>query len=301
MNRKLHETQHRALSTAHNMLGCVAISFATVVSGCASHAPSTDWVQAFGYTAADVHSIGVADFGYPYVPVDVSGNRLVLPFDTGNMVGVSVSSVQFDQMGLNADRSWSPRSSAGETGASLRVADAVSVSLLGRDLGPTQVYELAHPGLAGLVGPTVLGGGHFTLDYASRRMAVGAARIPDSVPGFRKIPLVRSTRHPLLILVRGTVEGRSVVLELDTGKSRTVINPALASELALQRDSRGVAIKNLRIGDLSFEVWRAKEVDQTGIDTNLSEPIMAGVGSDILSRFVWTVDYEGGVLWLPSS
>jgi hypothetical protein len=37
----------------------------------------------------------------------------------------------------------------------------------------------------------------------------------------------------------------------------------------------------------------------TGIDPALPEPILVGVGSDLLSRFVWTVDYAAGVLWIP--
>ena len=45
----------------------------------------------------------------------------------------------------------------------------------------------------------------------------------------------------------------------------------------------------------------AKEVDQTAIDPSLPEPIVAGLGSDVLSRFVWTVDYEAGVLWIPAA
>ncbi|NIR50999.1 hypothetical protein GWO43_20530 [candidate division KSB1 bacterium] len=105
----------------------------------------------------------------------------------------------------------------------------------------------------------------------------------------------------MLILVRGTIEDREVLLELDTGKSRTVINPTLASALALERRPQGVTINSLRIGDLSFEVLSAKEVDQTAIDPDLPQPILAGVGSDILSRFVWTVDYDAGVLWIPVS
>ena len=93
----------------------------------------------------------------------------------------------------------------------------------------------------------------------------------------------------------------SVLIELDTGKSRTVINPQLASELGLKRGTRGVEIRALRLGDLSFRVPSAKEVDQTGIDPSLPESILVGVGSDILSRFVWTVDYETGAVWLPVS
>ena len=296
-----NDLEHRGYSAANGILGVAAFSLVVLVSGLASPTPGPEWAQAFGYAPADIHSIDVGDFGYPYVPVDVASTHLMLPFDTGNMVGVSLSTDLFDEIGLAADGSWSRRNSAGEVVASLRVADAVDVSVLGRDIGPTRVYELDHPSLAGLVGPTILDGGHFTLDYASRRLGLGATGLPDSVRGFRKIPLVRSKRHPMLVLVHGTVEGRPVLIEFDTGKSRTVINPALASELALKRGRRGVAIRNLRVGGLTFEVPSAKEVDQTGIDPDLPEPIMAGIGSDVLSRFVWTVDYDGGVLWVPTS
>ena len=36
----------------------------------------------------------------------------------------------------------------------------------------------------------------------------------------------------------------------------------------------------------------------TELDPTLAEPILVGVGSDLLSRFVWTVDYRRGALWL---
>ena len=279
----------------------VALPLVLLAFGCSSPAPDPAWVQAFGYTSENVHAIEVGQFGYPYVPVDIRGTRIMLPFDTGNMVGVMVSSDLFDRLKLTSTGSWDRMNSAGQRVASLRVSPRVNVSMLGRDRDSTLLYELNHPDLDGLVGPTVLDGNHFTLDYASRRMALGGTPLPDSVPGFRTVPLVRSSQHPLLVLVKGTIEGWPVLIELDTGKSRTVVNPALASKLNLERAPRGVAIKNLQIGNLSFSVPSAKEVDQTGIDPNLPEPIRVGVGSDILSRFVWTVDYETGVLWIPNS
>lgn len=273
----------------------------TLVSGCASSAPEVDWVEAFGYEPANVHAIELGAFGYPYVPVVVASTPVMLPFDTGNMAGLSVSSDLFDQLGLVASGSWNRYDSAGRMIAHLRTADAVPVAFLGRDLGTLPIRELDHPTLPGLIGPTVLRGGHFTLDYASRRIALGDGALPERVPGFRKVPLVRSARYPGLILVRGAIDGQPVLLECDTGKSRSVINPGLASSLSLKRGPRGVEIDELRIGDLSFAVPSAKEVDQRAIDPDLPEPIMVGVGSDILSRFVWTVDFDGGALWVPVS
>jgi len=286
-------------NTRAGMAAAAALTLAAGIPGCAAPAPAPDWVHAFRYGEAALHPVRIGEFGYPYVEVQIADTSLWLPFDTGNTVGLTVSTALFDRLGLTADGSHHRVSSAGDTIATLRVAEGVSVSTLGRDVGPTRVYEFEHPSLDGLAGPVLMGGGHFTLDYATRRIGVGAGPLPDSVRGFRRLPLIRSTRHPTLILVRGTVEGREVLIELDTGKSRTVVNPGLAAELGLRRDARGVAIDHLGIGDIRFEVPSAKEVDQRAIDTSLPEPILAGIGSDILSRFVWTVDYEAGVLWIP--
>jgi hypothetical protein len=79
-------------------------------------------------------------------------------------------------------------------------------------------------------------------------------------------------------------------IKLNTGKSRTVINPDLATTLGLEKSDHGVRNREHQIGNLAFEVPRAKQVDQTGIETGSSDTILAGVGSDLLSRIVWTVD-----------
>jgi len=290
-----------AFDQAARTTAAAALTLAAGLAGCAAPAAEPDWVHAFRYNDAEVRPVNVGEFGYPYVEVQIGDTSLWLPFDTGNTVGLTVSTALFDRLGLTADGSHHRVSSAGETIATLRVAEGVSVSTLGRDVGPTHVYEFEHPSLDGLAGPVLIGGGYFTLDYGTRRIGFGTGPLPHSVPGFRRIPLVRSTRHPTLILVRGTIEGREVLIELDTGKSRTVINPDLAAELGLRRDTRGVAIDHLGIGDLDFDVPSAKEVDQRAIDPSLPEPILAGIGSDILSRFVWTVDYEAGTLWIPDT
>jgi hypothetical protein len=268
----------------------------TALTACTTPSPQSNWIQGFRYNNEEIHSIELGKFGFPYVPVSIEGTRLLLPFDTGNMVGISVSSEIFDRLGLTTDGTYIRKNSAGKIVSTLRMHHSADVTIFNRNLEQVRIYEINHPSLPGLVGPMSIGGGHITFDYSSERMALSTAALPDSVPGFRSISMVRSSQHPLLILVYGAIDVRSVLIELDTGKSRTVINPALASELGLRRNPRGVTIESLRIGDLSFEIPSAKEVDQTGIDPTLEEPILVGVGSDLLSRFVWTVDYEKNVL-----
>ena len=259
------------------------------------------WPEAFGYSHGDSHPIEIGEFGYPYISVTIGEGSTMLPFDTGNMVGISVSSALFDRLELATVDTYDRLDSKGEIIATLRVGQPQHVAVLGLDIGSQRIYEFDHPSLPGLVGPEFLKDVRFTLDYESRRMAISNTPLPDSVHGHRGVPLVRSSRHPTLILVKGSVNGREILLELDTGKSRSVIHPGLAAELELKRSSGGFRIDDLRVGDLSFNVPDAKPVDQTAIDPGLTEPIQAGIGSDLLSKFVWTVDYAAGILWIPVS
>jgi hypothetical protein len=266
-----------------------------------SHDSPPDWQQSFGYSPAEIHAIEIGEFGYPYVPVNIGGDTIALAFDTGNMVGISLNTALFDRLGITEVGTVDRLSGSGEVVETSRIGQSKMVVVLGYDLGMKKIYELNHTTLTGLVGPDFLDGAHFTLDYRARQMAAAFSPLGDKIDGYHAVPLVRSVSHPTLILVRGTVEGREILIELDTGKSRTVINPELASMLKLDKGERGVRIGNFQIGKISFEIPSAKEVDQTDIETGSAERILAGVGSDVLSQIVWTVDYKSGVLWLPDS
>jgi hypothetical protein len=259
------------------------------------------WLETFGYSPGDIHLIEIGEFVYPYISVTIGEASTMLPFDTGNMVGISVSSALFERLELATVDTYDRLDSKGDVIATLRVGQPQNVEVLDLDIGSQRIYELDHSSLSGLVGPGFLKDLRFTLDYGSRRLAISNTPLPDSINGYRGIPLVRSDRHSTLIIVEGSVNGREILLELDTGKSRSVIHPGLAAELELKPSSGGFRIGDLRIGDLSFDVPDAKPVDQTAIDPALPEPIMAGIGSDLLSQFVWTVDYAAGILWVPIS
>jgi len=265
-----------------------------------SHDTPPDWHQSFGYSPTEIHAIDIGDFGYPFLPVIIGDDMITLAFDTGNMVGISLNPALFDRLSISEVGTLDRLSGSGEVVETSRIGQSKKVVVLGYDLGVKKIYELNHTTLTGLVGPQFLDGAHFTLDYRARRMAAAFSPLGDTIDGYHAVPLVRSIRHPTLILVRGTVEGRQILIELDTGKSRTVINPELAQTLELEQNPRGVRIDDFQIGKLSFEIPSAKEVDQAGIETGSSERILAGVGSDVLSQIVWTVDYKSGVLWLPN-
>ena len=103
---------------------------------------------------------------------------------------------------------------------------------------------------------------------------------------------------PHLILASGRVNGRPVLIEFDTGASRTNIDPALVQELGLPTAGNGVRIDSLAIGPLVFAVPSARVNPKGGIDPTLSPPIQLAVGSDILAQIILTVDYTRGQLLL---
>jgi len=140
--------------------------------------------------------------------------------------------------------------------------------------------------------------GRFTLDYGALRLAVSPLPLPEAVLPDAHLPLVSSARLPGLVLVEGELHGRRVLMELDSGQSRTVVDPELAAMLGLVEVANGVRIVDLRIGPEVFSVPSAGRIAFAEVSRGLPRPIEVGVGSDILAQVVLTVDYARGVCFL---
>lgn len=89
-----------------------------------------------------------------------------------------------------------------------------------------------------------------------------------------------------------------MLIEIDTGKSRTTINRSVVEDLGLEETPAGAVVGKIQLGPRTFTVSSAKVVDTSGISRGLPMPISFGLGSDILSEFVFTVDYDLGRLWI---
>jgi predicted aspartyl protease len=232
----------------------------------------------------------------PFVEVTIGNSTHRLLFDTGNTVGLTLATRLLDQLNLPETGRWDRLGSDGRVVGTYRQVRAPRVRLLGRTLAGQTIFEFGDPDLTGLVGPDALPGSRFTLDYRARALAVSSSPLEVVPPGFVALPLTRSWRHPRLILAMGRVNGRSVLIEFDTGASRTNIDPQLVRDLALPAARNGVRIDSLEIGPLRFVVPSAKVVPKSGIDPTLTLPIQIAVGSDILGRVTLTVDYAEGRL-----
>lgn len=263
--------------------------------------PGPEWPSQFNYPPAALHAFRINGFGFPAIPAVVAGDTTWLPFDTGNMAGLTLQESWFEDHQVECDSTSIRRDSGGAPVSEGCLTFLPDVQILGGRWDSIRALGFAHPSLPGLVGPGQIPGTRFTLDYSARRMAVDSGSSPAVVAGFESLPLVVSPRHPRLVLVWGTVNGRRVLIELDTGKSRTTVDRELVRELAMPSDESGARVGTVEIGPWRFEVASARVVNTSGISVGLPAPISVGVGSDQLSRFIWTVDYPAGRIWLETA
>jgi len=275
-----------------------AVPFTLAIVACSSEPDIPPWQTLFGYSPDALHTLVIGAFGYPYVPVGIGPDTFWLPFDTGNMVGLTVQADTFARLNLPCSETHTRRDSGGRLVSTGCIAHGVRTNTFGVDSNSTSVYEFTHESLPGLVGPTNIPGTRFTIDYSRRIMAIDAGSTPPIVDGFEALPLVSSPRHPRLILVSGRVEGRDVIIEIDTGKSRTTIDRNLVELLGLEDTGSGVRLGRVELGPRGWSVPSARVVDTSGVSEGLPTKISLGVGSDVLSGFVLTVDYASGLFWI---
>lgn len=277
--------------------GALAVGLAAVAAGPAfGQAPA--WLDSLGYAPTEASRVSVRSDGFPYVPVKLDGQEFWLLFDTGNMVGLTLATFHYESLSPNLVSTVRRRDSSGGLVGEFRVGTAKHAELLGHKLSDVRVYEFDDPRLIGLLGPNDLPGTRFTLDYRAGVLAVSSTPLPASAGSGVETSLVRSQAHPRLILVEGSVQGRSILIELDTGKSRAVVDPEWAVEAGIDVRGDTVAVGAVRIGGLSIEVENAKPVSLGAIDSELPLPLALSLGSDVLSRYRTTVDYASGVILL---
>ncbi len=272
---------------------------ALLATGCAGPRTAPPWQEPLGYRAGDVFPITIGRYGFPFVEVRVNGRPQRMVWDTGNMTGLLVSPRLAERLGLPIIGARPLYDADGSPAGFSRTYRLDSLVAFGQVWTDVPAQADARNDLDGLVGPRFVADGRFTLDYRRRAMAVSRSPLPPLGAGETVLPLVR-THDRGLIVVRGEVNGRPALIQIDTGKSRTVIDPEFARVLGLRpaRDRllrSGYRMDAVRLGPHTFRVAAAKAVRLAGLGEGLDEPVVLGVGSDLLRQVVLTVDYASGV------
>ncbi len=272
----------------------VAVGILAGLAGCRRDTYVMSWIRNLNYQPGEVYPIMVGEHGYPFVPVIIDGQRINLPFDTGNMTGLALGTTEINRLALPKTGEWQRLDSTGKPVGRFGIYHAGIVKVFGRQWPNQEIYEIAGRNLRGLVGPKFLLDRRYTLDYRSQMMAVSTSPLPAAPAGSSEEALVISPRHAGLILVRGHLNGQPVLIEVDTGKTRSCVDPELARRMGLTRVARGYRLDSLQIGDFDFRVAAAKPVGFGGISQGLAQAVGVSIGADILQQVIVSVDYRSG-------
>jgi len=253
------------------------------------------WANRLGYASSEVFPITVGAFGFPYLSVGINGRSIDLVLDTGNMRRLGLTRPSLSKLRLPPIAQSRGYDERGALVGEDQVFRVVALTAFGRSWHDQKAFEIGEPEAGGLFGPYYLLDGRFTLDYGNGRLAVSRSLLPKDVPG-DTLNLVPNEQFPGMPVVQGAVNGHKVLIQIDTGKSRTCVDPSLVRRLNLPTAHYGYALADVRIGSWNFKVPSARKVDFSGISRAYPSPILVSVGSDVLPQVIMTVDYRGGKL-----
>jgi predicted aspartyl protease len=257
------------------------------------------WVSSLNYRPSEVFPVSIGRFGYPYLQVMVNHQAVNLPLDTGNMFRLVLSQTEAQRLKLPVTGQTPSYGSNGELRGQRHTFKVAEVTALGRTWVGQTASEGDQPDLEGLFGPHYLLDRRFTLDYRRGLLAVSDSALPLSLAS-ECLKLLPCRNEPGMPVVGGTVNGRKVLIQIDTGKSRTCVDLALIRELALPRTRNGWSIAEIRIGAWTCSVESARADDFSALGKDLPGPILLGIGSDVLSKVLMTIDLRTNLLLLDA-
>lgn len=258
------------------------------------------WAKNYHFEPGEVFPIEIGAFGYPFVECELNGSSIVMLFDTGNITGVFIRREVAQQLGLKKIGESGRRDSSGNSVGTFAVYNARDMSAFGKKWKDVKILERNEERFQGAIGPKYVMKGRFTIDYINRFIGVSDSPTPGTGIDHCELELLPNESYPGMIVVKGSVNGRLVLIQFDTGKSRSVVDPLLVKELNLLQDEHGALIKEIKLGSRSFSVKSAKVLSLAGLSRGYPEPILLGIGSDIISQMVLSVDYQRKIVRIGS-
>lgn len=281
---------------------------AAVVSTTLEPTSFRQWSQDLGYGETQLYPLTLGSSGMPFVGVDASGIKLPVILDTGDTGGLVITNqapsiphrVEERSEELNADGSHRGES-VGIRVETLSVLGEVFKNVAG-SLSDWQMFS-SEP-FDGLVGLDFFLNRRLTLDYRSRRVGVTAALLPEKLDPKRylSVDLVEPPKGQGHILyARAKVNGREAIVYFDTGYNVSFIDPAFAEGLArVERPGKFKIFRErvpIELGGQTFVLDDLRE-SEIRRGTGFELPIALALGSDVLSRFIVTIDLRAKKLIL---
>lgn len=259
--------------------------------GCRKEMSRSEWCNKYGFKEDEVFDIEIGNYGFPYIDTEINGHQIKMMYDTGNMVGISVSSEVAKLLGLTKVDEITLVDTAGLSLGRFGVYESEKVKVFGREFTGEKIYETFADDIDGLLPPSLLLEHRFTIDYKNKFIGISKNSFPENRIKKETFPLIVNPSQPGMPVIEGVVNGEKVLIQLDTGCSRTCVDEKLITKFNLPANAWGYEIKDVRLGSFQFRIKNAKKVSFAGINEGYPGPIMLCLGSDTISKVVFTVDY----------
>jgi hypothetical protein len=293
-------------------LGCAPAAGQTIksalVSATLAPTSSTQWSQDLSYRQTQLYALTLNSLGCPFVDVEFAGTKVPLMLDTGTARGFVLTNevppvphrIEGRHEELNADGSH-----RGES-LSIRVESVEIIGEVFRDVtGSLSDWRMfSSEPFNGTVGLDFFLNRRLTLDYRSGRVGTTPMPLPEKLDHKRyvSVDLVdppKSQGH--ILYARARVNRHEAIVYFDTGYNVSFIDPGFAEGLSrIDRPGKFGIFRNgvpMELGGQTFifDDLRESPIRRgAGFDT----PVAMVLGSDLLSRFVVTIDIRARKLIL---
>lgn len=281
---------------------------AQVVSTTLKTTSFPQWTRDLGYHKGELYPLVVAATGCPFVDVDVSGVKVSLMLDSGTARGFVITNNAPSIPHRVEERIEESNANGSHRGESFRIrVEAMSVlgEVFKNVVGSLSDWKMfsAEP-FNGTVGLDFFLDRRMTLDYRSQKVGVTASPLPEELDRKRylSVDLIEPPKGQGHILyTRARVNGREAIVYFDTGYSVSFIDPIFTEGLA--RVERQLKFKVFRDGiplELGGHTLILDELRESPIrrGTGFDPPVALTLGSDVLSRFIVTIDMRAKKLFL---
>ncbi|MTI60319.1 MAG: hypothetical protein FH762_10195 [Firmicutes bacterium] len=265
--------------------------FSHLLNGC-NNDQIANWGQKYGYNFDEVYQIKIGNYGFPYIEGYINGQKISLLIDTGNLVGTMISQKEAKKINLKQIDKWILQDSSGNIVGEYNIYKVKELKLFDTTFENKKIYMMKNNMFDGSIGiDSLFDKSRITFDYKQEFLGIS-----NTTSSFSKkdlgIPLIWNDRYKGMLVVEGYINGFKTLIQIDTGKSRSCVDEKLIKNLKLPSSQDGYELNNVEIGPYNFKIKNAKKTSFSGISKGYPKPIMLGLGSDILSEIVFTIDYS---------
>jgi hypothetical protein len=264
--------------------------------GCQAAMDPVQWGKEYHYEVHEIVPIKMGPHNFPLVPGKINNTDVKIFFDTGNFFGCQIAPDLVQTLKLTP--SGNERKNYDSNGTyrySQKGYDVERFTVFQTEFKNIEMFEMTYNTFEASVGVWDLLDRRFTLDYKNRLMGISSRPFEKKGIEIDEFPLIWNETRKGMIVIEGQVNGIKTLLQIDTGKSRTTIDEDLILRAGLKENNtlfqKGYRVGLITIGKKSFSVECAKVANFKAISKGYPKPILIGIGADILSQIVLTVDY----------